>query len=280
MSPLPLVALTVDLEEWFHVCGADAHLPEAAWTRLESRARIGCERLLRLLDESGARATFFVLGFLAERDPALVREIAAAGHEIESHGHRHRRVHELAPVEFREDLRRAADAIGEATGGRPRAYRSPEWSLGRAGRWAWEVLAEEGYDLDSSVLPVGGLGDRRASPYPRWISTASGRLVEFPPTTLGLLLGRLPVTGGFGLRLSPRWAARLALRRARREGHAAMVYLHPWEFDPDHPRVPLPASRGLVHYFGLRRTEPRLRGLLRRFRFGTVREALAERPPA
>jgi polysaccharide deacetylase family protein (PEP-CTERM system associated) len=268
MTP-PLHAFTVDLEEWFH----GIELTEDAWPS-ESRLRIGLDRLLALLDAHGTRATFFVLGAVAERFPALVAELAGAGHEIGCHGHAHRFVYNQSPEEFRTDLRRSRDSIAEAVGFRPRGYRAPYFSIRKDSLWALDILAEEGFTYDSSVFPVRnyryGIPDAPREPYD--IATATGSLREIPITPMRVLGRNIPFSGGAYLRILPWWAQRLAWTVADRRGQSVMTYIHPWELDPAHPVLDLPRRVALTHYARLRLTERRLHRLLSTFRFGRLDE--------
>jgi polysaccharide deacetylase family protein (PEP-CTERM system associated) len=276
---VPTNALTVDVEDWFQVHAFEDAIPRAAWEGCERRVEASTGRLLDVLDARGVRATFFVLGWVAERHPRLVAAIAAAGHEVASHGHEHRRVDRMGPDAFRADLRRASDAIEAACGVRVRGFRAPSFSVSDDSLWAFDVLFEEGYRFDSSVFPVRH--DRYGMPsFPRRpvrVREAGGRaLWEFPMTTWRLFGRNLPVAGGGWMRFLPPAAMRRAIETENRAGRPAIVYLHPWEVDPAQPRV---AAAGAFarfrHYLNLDRTLSRLEGLLDRFRFGTVSEALA-----
>jgi len=268
----PAHAFTVDLEEWFH----GIELPESSWPS-ESRLRVGLDRLLGLLDRHDTKATFFVLGAVAERFPALVAELAADGHEIGCHGHAHRFVYKQTPDEFRTDLRRARDSVGSAAGAQPAGYRAPYFSIRTDSLWALEILAEEGFTYDSSIFPVRnyryGIPDAPREPHD--VATATGRLREIPLTPARIMGQNLPFSGGAYLRILPWWAQRLTWSAADRGNRNVMAYIHPWELDPEHPVIALPRRVAATHYARLRLTERRLDRLLERYRFGRLNEVFA-----
>jgi peptidoglycan-N-acetylglucosamine deacetylase len=267
-------ALTVDMEDWYHVCGVEKYADPRCWPELESRIARNTDRILSLFRAHGARATFFVLGYIAEREPALVRAVAAEGHEIASHGHVHRRIYDLGPDEFREDLERSLDALSAATGQAVVGFRAPEWSMRRHTMRALGTLRRNGILYDSSMVPLTRMGDRSFPSRPCTITTEHGDLREFPLTTIRCFGENLPFTGGLPLRLTPYFYILSRIRRMNRNGDAAMVYLHPWEFDTEQPRIELPGSRKFMHYFNLSSTQRKVHGLLARLRFASVRTVL------
>lgn len=273
-EPAQLVnALTIDVEEYFHVTNLSAAVRPHDWDALASSVRPNTERILEMLSAAGARATFFVLGWVAERHPELVVAIHAQGHEVACHGYSHQVVHEMGPQVFREDLRRAKGILEEITGERVIGYRAPSWSVSPETAWVFEVLAEEGFRYDSSIMPLKPNGAGR---FPHLIRANGSAIAEFPVTTLKVFNFHLPVAGGGYFRLYPYQVTRFALRQVnRQEGRPFVFYLHPWELDPGQPRVgrvsPLKAFR---HYVNLSRTEKRFASLLRDFRFGTARRVL------
>lgn len=229
--------------------------------------------LLQLLDDHGAKATFFVLGPIAERFPEVVRELADAGHEIGCHGHAHEFVYKQTREEFTSDVRRALDALGAADA-EPKGYRAPYFSITKESLWALDVIAELGFRYDSSIFPVRNYryGMRDASPEPHDIATSAGALREIPVTPLRLGPFSLPFSGGAYLRILPwsvQWAAWSIATRRRT---TTVAYVHPWELDPDHPRIELPRRITLTHYARLHLTEPRLRRLLKKYRFRRLDE--------
>ncbi len=267
----PLVgAFSVDVEEWFHAENVRTAAPPERWSELPSRVEGQVERLLDLLDAHETAATFFCLGWVAERRPALIRRIAERGHEVASHGHDHRMLGELGPDRFRDDLARSKAALQDASGVAVLGYRAPTWSIGPATDWAFDALVEAGYRYDSSVFPVrhDRYGDPSAPIVPHRVRRAGGSLVELPPLVRPLLGMNLPAAGGGYLRLLPFGWTRAAVARAVRSGRPVMLYVHPWEIDPDQPRVSLPLLRRWRHYAGLGRVEGRLGRLLAAHRLG------------
>jgi peptidoglycan-N-acetylglucosamine deacetylase len=267
-------ALTVDLEDWYHVCGAREIGDASQWDAYESRVNRNTDRVLSLLRAAGARATFFVLGYVAEKEPGLVRAIAREGHEVASHGHFHRRVFELSPAEFDEDLARSMEAISAASGSHVVGYRAPEWSIRPHTMWALSFLRRRGILYDSSMVPLTRMGDRSFPRFPRRFSTEYGDIVEFPLTTVRCFGEGIPFTGGLPLRLIPYFYILSKIRQLNGVGRSALVYVHPWEFDPEQPRLDLPWSRRFMHYFNLPATPRKLTGLLNHFRFASIREVL------
>ncbi|MDZ7617040.1 MAG: XrtA system polysaccharide deacetylase, partial [Patescibacteria group bacterium] len=225
------------------------------------------------------KATFFVLGWVAEREPGLVREIHAAGHEIGSHGYWHRLIYRQTADEFREDLRRARAVLEDAVSAPVVAYRAPSFSITKQSQWAFEVLVEEGFQIDSSVFPIhhDRYGIPGAEPRIHRIDTPSGSLWEFPPAVVSLAGMTLPIGGGGYFRLYPLWLTCRGLARInRRERSPFLVYLHPWEVDPGQPRMA--GASGLSrfrHYVNLNRTERKLDALLCRFQFGPLGDVVA-----
>lgn len=274
-------ALTVDVEDYFQVSAFDAVVPRDQWPAFPSRVVDNTHRLLRMFDDAGVKATFFVLGWVADRFPALVDDIARGGHELASHGYGHRLVYELTPDAFREDVRRAKKLIEDRAGTPVHGYRAPSYSITRQSLWALDVLIEEGYTYDASIFPIRhdryGIPD--APRHPHTLSRASGTLTEAPPSTVRLGPVNLPVAGGGYFRLLPYAWTRWGIRRVNeRERQPAVFYLHPWEIDPDQPRLEASAVSRFRHYRNLDKTESRLRQLLRDFRFGPLNSCLKTVP--
>ena len=237
----PKNAFTVDVEDWYQVADFDAVIPFTDWDRYESRVLRNTERVLALLDDAGVKGTFFVLTWNAERHPEIVRRIAAQGHEVATHGYAHRIVYEQTPDEFRDDVARAKKTLEDLIGEPVLGYRAPSFSFTTKSLWAPDVLLDLGLRYDSSVFPVKdalyGLPD--ADRFPYVLRERDGRkLIEFPITTTPLLGRNLPLGGGGYLRLLPYLYMRWGMRRVNRgEGRSALVYVHPWELDPEQPRV-------------------------------------------
>ncbi len=277
-STRPINGLSFDVEEYFQVANFFETIPRSQWDSIPRRAAESTRRILDLLDRYDVRATFFVLGWLAERDPELVREIDRRGHEIGSHGWEHRLVYEMGPDGFRDELRRSKSVLEDAVGHGIEGYRASNFSITQKTPWALEILLEEGYRYDSSIFPIRHprYGIPGAPRFPHRLSVGDRTLVEIPLTTLEILGRNLPVAGGAYLRIFPLALIRHGLRAAHRAGHPGVVYLHPWEFDPDQPRIATSRFRRFRHYTNLRRTERKLEALLRGFRFVPLSEIVAE----
>jgi polysaccharide deacetylase family protein (PEP-CTERM system associated) len=270
-------ALTVDVEEWFHVCGVPALAPQY-WDRLESRVELTTRLLLDLCDRAGVRATFFVVGWVAERAPGLVADIAAAGHQIGSHGYLHERAYDLGPERFREDLRRSVAAL-TTEGGRPVCFRAPEWSINDRSLWALETLAAEGFGVDASMAPVRLVGSVAYPRTPHVRATPSGRLVEVPPFVADRFGQAMPLGWGWGLRMSSPRTVLAAIEKANQAGAPAVLTVHPWEIDPDPPRVSLPPRLRFAHYFRLDGFVDRLSAIVRGAAFDRLDSVVASLPP-
>lgn len=268
---------TVDVEEYFQVLALERRVAREDWDLMQSRVAPSVSRLLELLASHEARATFFVLGWVAERQPRMVREIARAGHEVASHGWDHRRVVQESIERFRTSVRRTKQVLEDLTGARVLGFRAPSFSIVPGCEWALDVLVEEGYRYDSSLFPIRrpGYGYPNGGRDPHWIQRSAGRLGEVPPATLRRWGVNLPAAGGAYFRLLPYGLVRAALKDCERRGAPGTFYIHPWEIDPDQPRLDVPWWTRLRHYGGLRRTESRLQRLLGEFRFTSVAETLA-----
>jgi polysaccharide deacetylase family protein (PEP-CTERM system associated) len=269
----------VDVEDYFQVEAFANQIPRSEWDRYPSRVVVNTHRLLDLFDEFGTKATYFTLGWVADKFPGLVREIHERGHEVACHGFWHRPVFSLTPEAFREDLRQARDAITQACGARVLGYRAPSWSIVKSSLWALDILAEEGFVYDSSIFPIRhdlyGIPDAKRFPY-RIEGAHGGGLTEFPPATVRILGTNFPMAGGGYLRLLPMWYTEWALRRMEREdGQALVVYLHPWEVDPEQPRIAASWKSRFRHYTNLGCMESKLRQMLRTRRFQPFRELVA-----
>jgi len=271
---------SVDVEEHFQVSGFADVVPRDRWESHESRVESNTDRLLDLFDRAGIKATFFVLGWVGERHPAMVRRIADAGHEIGSHGYSHRLIYDQTPEEFRSETHRSRRFLQDTTGQPVNGYRAASFSITRRNLWALDILAECGFQYDSSLFPV--LHDRYGIPgalrqMHRLETPAGHRLLEIPPSTLPLGRAMLPVAGGGYLRLYPRALTTWAIDRLNRlESMPAVMYIHPWEVDPEQPRIAARWTNRFRHYNGLRRTESKLMSLFQRFRFGPLADVIIE----
>ncbi|MGH9409026.1 MAG: XrtA system polysaccharide deacetylase [Vicinamibacterales bacterium] len=272
-------AMTIDVEDYFHVSVFDGLVGRHEWDRFESRVTANTERLLGIFAEAGVRSTFFILGWVAERHPRLVQRIAAGGHEIASHGYEHRLIYDQTPEAFRQDVRKAKQILEDAGGQQVRGYRAPSYSVTPKSLWALDVLLQEGYRYDSSIFPIRhdryGIPLSARAPYP--IERPSGTLIEVPGSATRVGPMNLPVAGGGYFRILPYWWTRWGIARVnRREGRPAIFYLHPWEIDPDQPRLKAGRLGRFRHYRHLDQTESRLRQLLKDFRFDTVETLVAK----
>lgn len=268
----PTNALTIDFEDWYH----GIEIPYTRWEGFEERIEAAGRHTLAVLAKAGVRATFFVLGWVAERHPALVREIAGDGHEVATHGWSHSFVYQLTPERFRDELTRSMRLLEELSGRPVIGHRAPFFSITRQSLWALDIMREVGLRYDSSIYPVLNYryGIDGAERWPHQIGGEGRGLAEFPISTWRFLGKNLPVAGGAYFRILPYAITRLAFRSINREGHPVVFYLHPWELDPEHPRVSLPRRIALTHYANLRATEGRLGRLLRDFRFAPMKEVL------
>jgi polysaccharide deacetylase family protein (PEP-CTERM system associated) len=263
-------AFTVDLEEWFHVCGPCPDLSPDRWDRLPARIQPTTRTLLDLLDRTQVRATFFVVGWIAERYPRLVEEVRLAGHEIGSHGHRHQRLFEMRPDALTRDLRASVAALRAAGVSAVRSFRAPEWSINDRSLWALDTLVQEGFTLDASMAPLRLVGSVAYPRYPHVRTTAAGPIVEIPPLVADRLGQVIPMGWGWGLRMSAPARVLRAIDAANGAGMPAVVMVHPWELDPDPPRVRLPARLRFAHYFCLKGFAGRLREVLTNAEFGPI----------
>lgn len=270
-------AMTVDVEDYFQVSAFDDVVGRHQWDRLESRVCANTDRLLRMFADHRVRATFFVLGWVAERFPALIRRIAAAGHELASHGYSHRLIYAMTPEEFRADVRRSRYAIESAASMPVLGYRAPSYSVTAASLWALDILIEEGFVYDASVFPIhhDRYGLPSAPRHPHTVRRPGGTLLEVPGSTIRCGAVNLPIGGGGYFRMLPYAWTSFGIRRLNLvERKPAVFYVHPWEIDPAQPRFAAPWLSRLRHYRNLHRTESRLRRLLAEFRFDTVSAAV------
>lgn len=278
MDEPPIHVFSVDLEEYFQVAAFAKHVPRDSWAELPERVVECTDLLLELLAEHDVRATFFTLGWIADRHPELVRRVAAAGHEIASHGWWHRRVNRCTVDEFRAEAVDSRRILEDVTGARVYGYRAPSFSLVPGTEWAFDVLLEAGYTYDSSIFPVhrGDYGYPGSDPEPHYVDRPLGRILELPLTTTTLAGWRVPAAGGGYFRLLPYSLTRRAFDQRVKEGRPGMFYIHPWELDPGQPRLDVAWPTRIRHYGGLERTLPRLRRLLGEYRFGSVARAFPE----
>lgn len=278
-------ALTVDVEEHFQVHNFEKIFDRKDWDKQESRVAANTRRVLSILKEKDTKATFFVLGWVADRHPDVVREIVEQGHELATHGYDHQLIYRQTPKEFEQDIARSLDAIAKAlaNGGgskleaRPIGYRAPAFSITKKSLWALDVLRDAGFRYDSSIFPLAA-HDRYGIPEAgRFAKRLEGGLWEFPVSTVRIASKNLPVAGGGYFRLLPAWVTEKAIGHINGEGHPAVVYLHPWEFDPEQPRVEgATLLSRFRHYVNLAQTGDKLRALLSSgLQFGPMRDVFS-----
>lgn len=262
-------ALTIDVEDYFHVSAFAAHIPRSEWDQRPCRVEQNVDRVLAMLADADVRATFFTLGWVAERYPALIRRINDAGHELASHGFAHHRATEQKEREFFADISLAKAVLEDVTGREVKGYRAPSFSVGPANAWAFDCIAGAGYRYSSSLYPIRH--DHYGAPNaPRFAHEVGPRLLEVPVATVRIFRANFPAGGGGYFRLLPYRVSCWSLRRINAvDGKPAMFYFHPWEIDPDQPRINgVNAKARFRHYLNLQRMQPRLRRLLTDFRWG------------
>ena len=278
-EPVFAHVFSVDLEDWYQ--GIEIDMDD--WGPFESRIHKGVEPLLELLAESGTIATFFVLGYQAEKTPSLIRQIADRGHEIASHGYSHRFVYQQTPAQFQSELRRSKQLLEDISGQPVIGYRAPFFSITQQSLWALDILLEEGFLYDSSLFPVKNYryGIPGAQRTPGWLTTPKGhRIYEIPLSTVRLpdssaKTGQnVPMSGGGYFRLYPYSVTKHLVKRLEAEGTGLVFYMHPWEYDPQHPRVTFPRRfPQFTHYHNLKSSVPKTRKLLNDFRFTSIEQS-------
>ncbi len=272
-----LNALTIDVEDYYMVSAFADTVKFEDWPGYESRVEMNTYRILDLLDRYSVRATFFILGWIAEQKPNVIKEIHKRGHELASHGYNHRLVYDLSPKEFCEDTRRAKRSIEDIIGEAVIGYRATSFSIMKETTWALDILMEEGFLYDSSIFPVrhDRYGMPGAERFSHIIERNGGRLTEFPPSTYSIFGNNIPVGGGGYLRIFPLWFTKIALSNINnKEKKPVVFYIHPWEVDPNQPRLKGSAFSMFRHYTNLHSTVKKLGNLLESFMFGPVRDIL------
>jgi polysaccharide deacetylase family protein (PEP-CTERM system associated) len=273
-------AMTVDVEDYFHVAALSSAIRRDDWSSMEYRAVANTHKLLDLFAESRVQATFFILGWVAQRSPELIRAIHAAGHEVACHGMSHELVYRQTPECFKQETRDSKALLEDLTGAPVSGYRAASWSITKRSIWALDIIQELGFLYDSSIFPIRhdlyGIPD--APKRPGVMRTPSGAsIVEFPPSVVKILGVSVPVAGGGYFRLLPYWLTQLGLRRLNRSANQAFIfYLHPWEIDPEQPRIDAGWLSRFRHYTNLAKTHQRLQRLLQEFRFTTVKNVLVD----
>lgn len=273
----PLNALTVDVEDYFQVAALAEAVSQDDWDSMEYRVEQNTDRLLELFDQQQVKATFFVLGWVAERSPDLVRRIQAGGHEVASHGYSHQLIYNQKPDVFKDETRRSKRILEDILGEPIHGYRAASYSITAQSKWALDILCDEGFTWDSSIFPVHhdryGMPGTPEKPYVLE-APSGGSLKEFPLSTCPIGNYRLPIAGGGYFRLYPYFLSRWGLGKINRAGEPFIFYLHPWEVDPGQPRLKVSALSRFRHYNNLSVCFDRLQQLLKDFRFGTVSEVM------
>lgn len=265
-------ALTIDFEDWYQ----GIEIPYAEWDKFEDRIEFAGDKLLKILDDGGSKATFFMLGYVAEKHPEIVKRIEAEGHEIGTHGFSHTLIYQQEPELFKQELTRAIHYLEDLTGKKVLGHRAPFFSITKDSLWALDILGELGIKYDSSIFPVlnyryGIAGSPR---FPYKITRGEHEFVEFPISTLKLPGFTMPISGGAYFRIYPYQVTKQAIKSVNRGGEPVTFYLHPWELDPEHPRIDVPRRIALTHYFNLGATERRLKKLIRDFKMAPMKEVL------
>ncbi len=284
-SPLPaetspLNALTVDVEDYYQVEAFAKVVRREDWGKWESRVERNTTLLLEMFARHDVRGTFFTLGYVAEQHPQLIRDIAQAGHEIACHSYYHRLVYEQTPEEFRADLRQAKHRLEDLIGASVNGYRAPSYSITAQSLWALDILIEEGFSYDSSIFPVhhDRYGMPEAERFPHVLQRPTGKIIEFPPSTVRMRGTNFPISGGGYFRLYPYWLFRMGWQRINRsEAEPGIFFLHPWEVDPDQPIVQGTRLNIWRHRVNLSQTQNKLERLLSDFTFAPIQEVLAHK---
>ncbi len=270
-------AFTVDVEDYFQVSAFEHRVSRKNWEKYESRVEVSTEKLLRLLEKASVCGTFFILGWVADRFPALAKRIHQCGHEVASHGYWHQLIYNQDPEDFREDICASRDAIANACGVEVTAYRAPSFSITQRSYWAIEVLIENGFTIDSSIFPITG-HDRYGVPGAKKeihdLLTPKGTIIEFPPSAWHRGKFNIPIGGGY-FRIFPWAISKKAIKEVRRDVGTAMFYIHPWEVDPDQPRIRGTGWKSqLRHYTGQRSTCKRLERMFKTFSFSSMTQVI------
>ncbi|MCX7793582.1 MAG: DUF3473 domain-containing protein [Thermodesulfovibrionales bacterium] len=266
-------ALTVDVEDYFMVSAFAHCIKFEEWNNFECRVDRNVYKILEVLAKFSVRATFFMLGWVAERYPALVRDIYESGHEIASHGYNHKLIYDLSPDEFRRDVQISKRILEDIIGIRIAGYRAPSYSISKKTLWALDILVEEGYVYDSSIFPIHHdvYGIPEAKRFPHIIKTEAGSIMEYPPSTLRFLGLNIPVAGGGYLRLLPVEFIKYAIKRLNeKEKSMAILYIHPWEIDTEQPRLRAGLRSSFRHYFNIRKTLSKIESILKDFKFESI----------
>ncbi len=269
--------LSVDIEEWFHPEAVQYQFPTEIWSEQTGRVDENVEKLLNLFDEKNAKATFFTLGWVAKEYPGIIKKIVDSGHEIATHGLMHRMVTKLTPEEFEKDLGESIKILEDTSGQKILGFRAPTFSIVEETFWAWEIMLKLGLIYDSSVYPIWH--DRYGVPdAPRSVYTAleheGNSLTEFPMSTMRLFGKNIPFGGGGYLRIFPNWFTRMGIKSVNKEGLPAIMYMHPWEFDPEQPKLNLGKLQSLRHYYNIDKNLSKLGQLLDEFKWTSFKNVI------
>jgi polysaccharide deacetylase family protein (PEP-CTERM system associated) len=271
-------ALTVDVEDYFHVAALAESIDRSSWGTIPTRVRKNTDVLLETFDSASVSATFFVLGWVAEKHPEIVRAISSQGHEVACHGYSHELVYKQSRKVFRDETRKAKTILEDLTGEAVMGYRAASYSITNRSLWAIDELVAAGFEYDSSIVPVRHdyYGIVGADPFPYRVSSDDGSsMIEFPPSTISLLGKRIPIGGGGYFRIFPYWFSKWGMQRINRKDEMPFsFYIHPWEVDPNQPKVEASSKSSFRHYTNLDRCHDRLLMLLQDFRFTTMRQVL------
>lgn len=270
--------ISIDVEDWFHILDSCAVPKIEQWDGLESRIEANLAKMLAVLEENNVRATLFWLGWAAERHKSLVRKCHNSGHEVASHGYAHVLAYKVDFKAFKDDLLKSKKMLEDIIGAPVCGLRAPGFGIKNDTKWAFDVIKEAGFQYDSSIFPStrghGGMPDSQLGPY--IIETQNGPLIEVPMSAVEVIGKRLNLFGGGYLRIAPKWLIQCGIKKLHKAGHPLIVYVHPREIDPDHPRLPLSVIRRFKCYVNLKSTMPKLQWLCREYKFCTMRELVAE----
>lgn len=278
----PKNILTIDVEDWYHICDTDDQIPFSQWSNCESRIKRNTEKILHALLNKHIRGTFFILGYIAEHFPEVVKAIDKEGHELATHGYSHVQVYKQTPEEFTHELQKSKGIIESISGKPLYGYRAPEWSIGKKtnnhhkkiAHWALEILVQHGIHYDSSIAPVRIIGTPHAPTFPYIIKAHAGEIREFPPLVMPTFMGNIPIGGGWGLRMMSYHDIKNTIEQLNKSCLPALIYLHPWEIDEDLPRMRLPLIKRFVCYGRVRHTWEKFLRLIDEFEFTSVEAVL------
>jgi peptidoglycan-N-acetylglucosamine deacetylase len=278
----PTNMVTIDVEDWYHICGIEDIIPHTSWDHCESRVKKNIEKILYALQARNIRATFFILGYISERHPDLVKMIDREGHEIASHGYNHLHTYSQSPEDFHADLHKSKYVIESIIGRHMSGYRAPEWSLGKRRSAAYKALSvralgtlqEIGFKYDSSIAPLRIIGAHKAPVTPYVIRTPHGDLIELPPFVMKTFMGNIPIGGGWGLRIVSARDISNTIKHFNKANKPVVIHLHPWEIDDELPRLKLPLAKRFVCYAAIQNAWPKFLRLLDEFHFASIEEAL------